>query len=648
MDSAKVNKRVRVLHIDDEEEQLMFAKMFLEEADGELDVVSVRSFGELLEKLDDSVDCVVADYVMPGTDGMELCRAVKRSRPLPFILYTGRGSEVVAEAAFKSGVDDYVRKESDPSHYHLLARRIRSHAESYWAQSEQARYQQRLEGLRGNFHLLTEASTMLQVGETTFDILGQVFGCSRGWFSVVGGEAPFTVVERGMVPPDGLGLPSLVEPSEADGVLLYPLRIGETLGVLGLDSSKGFSPQDMRLLDTLGLLVAQSIHRINQMEAIRASEEQFRSIVENVRDVIMLTDSSGSILYISPSVGEIFGYPPEYLKASMWGSCVHGDDLDKLEEFYSRSLSGERGSIKEYRVLTKSGETRWVSHSWTPLLKDGEVRVVVSAINDVTWRKKTEEALQASLGELEQTNRDLNDFTHVVSHDLKSPLMTIESFASFMLEDCGESLDDTGRDYLERIMEASGRMAGLIDDLLTLSRVGRKFTEYARVDVGRVVDEALGDLEAEVRGSGAVVKVNPMPEVVTQGVWIKQLFVNLIGNGIKFNESRPPRVEVSYRDLGESHCFEVKDNGIGIPEDQRGLLFKVFQRLHTEKEYPGTGAGLSICKKVVESMGGCIGVESKEGFGSTFHFTVPKDLPRGGAETHALKEAPAARMGEYL
>jgi PAS domain S-box-containing protein len=394
--------------------------------------------------------------------------------------------------------------------------------------------------------------------------------------------------------------------------------------------------------------VAQSIHRINQMEKIRASEEQFRSIVESVQDVVMLTGPSGEITYLSPSSTEIFGYAPESMEHTMWGDLVHGEDLGRVEEFLARSLSGERGSIKEYRVVTGGGETRWVSHSWTPLLRDGEVRLVVSAINDITWRKRTEEALRASLDELEQTNRDLSDFTHVVSHDLKSPLMTIESFSSFLLEDYWDALDDEGRDYLSRVTEASGRMASLIDDLLTLSRVGRKFTEYTRVDMGRLLEEALEDLAAQIRESGAVVKAQPMPAIVAQEVWVKQLLVNLIGNGIKFNESRPPRVEVTYRDAGDAHQFSVKDNGIGIPEDQRGLLFRVFQRLPTEREYPGTGAGLSICKKIVESMGGTIGVDSQEGFGSNFHFTIPKDLPAGGEQPRDSDELRAAALGRYL
>ncbi|MBN2334472.1 PAS domain S-box protein, partial [Candidatus Bathyarchaeota archaeon] len=313
------------------------------------------------------------------------------------------------------------------------------------------------------------------------------------------------------------------------------------------------------------------------------------------------------------------------MRGSMWGDLVHVDDLDRLGEFYAKSLKGEKGSINEYRVVSGSGEERWVSHSWSPITKGGEVRLVVSAVNDITWRKKTETKLHESLEELEQTNRDLNDFTHVVSHDLKAPLMTIESFSSFLLEDYGDQLDDAGQDYLSRVLNASNRMVSLIDGLLTLSRVGRKNTGYEELDMNGLMEEVLADLRGQIDACRAVVTVDELPVVTAQAVWVKQLLSNLVGNAVKFNESKPPRVEVRYRDLGEQHFFSVTDNGIGIPEDQRHLLFRVFSRVPTEKHYPGTGAGLSICKKVVECMGGELGVESKEGFGSTFYFTLPKN-----------------------
>jgi two-component system sensor kinase FixL len=636
-------QKLRVLHIDDEDAQLVFAKTFLEDADPGLDVVSFSDPAELLDALDDSVDCVVSDYIMPGMDGMELCLRVKERASVPFILYTGRGSEVVAEAAFKRGVDDYVRKESDPSHYQLLAKRIRSQAATYRRLGEQRRYQERLEQLRGNLGLLSEANSLRGLAEATSLIVERVFGYSRCCFMVFRDGKMVPVYTNGQVELSRLdigGVDSILQVVDEDGErVVVPLKLGDVHGAVVIGSPEGYCDQDESLLGTLGTLVSQSLHRVVQTEKIRASEEQFRSIVENVQDVIVLTRPEGSITYVSPSCRGVFGCAPGELMRRMWGDLVCDEDMDKLETFYAKSLRGEGGVIPEYRVRCGGGE-RWVSHSWSPIVKDGEVWQVVSAVNDITWRKNAETALQRSMGELEQTNKELNDFTHIVSHDLKAPLMTIESFSSFLLEDYGDRLGDAGQDYLSRVMTASQRMVALIDGLLTLSRVGRKHTGYTEVDVGRLVGEVLEDLGGQLDASGAVVTVGEMPVVVAQAVWMKQLLGNLVGNAIKFNESKPPRVEVGYRDAGDHHLFTVTDNGIGIPESQRHLLFRVFSRVPTEKHYPGTGAGLSICRKIVESMGGEIGVEGKEGFGSTFWFTLPKGrVPEGAAEVEAEAEA---------
>ncbi|MCW4048815.1 MAG: PAS domain S-box protein [Candidatus Bathyarchaeota archaeon] len=647
------HSRVRVLHIDDEEEQLIFAKLFLEEADPGFEIVSVATPRELFDELDASVDCVVADYIMPEMDGVELCWRVKQKASVPVIIYTGRGSEVVAEAAFKSGVDDYVRKEIDPIHYQVLAKRIRSHSETYKRLREQTTYQERLENLRSNLHILTEARNIKDVADTTFHLLEWVFGYRDGSFWVFKDLMPVLVHSygsdiQGFTFQDiDTGVIQEVQDDENLRVVV-PLRDNELVGAFVIDNPDNYSTYDTRLLEFLGLLVAQSIHRIDQMEQIQASEEQFRSIVENVQDVIVLTRPEGVISYISPSCLDIFGYNPDTLVSKQWSDLVHDDDLPKLEEFYNRAQSGERGSINEYRILTNLGDIRWVQHSWTPLMSGGEVKLVVNAVNDITWRKNTETALQTSLEELEQTNRDLNDFTHIVSHDLKAPLMTIESFSSFLLEDYGKALDETGRDFLNKVIEGSDRMVDLIDNLLTLSRIGRKFTDYNEVDLNQLVKTVLEDLQGLINETGAVVSVGSLPSIIGQEVWLNQLFLNLIGNGIKFNESKPPRVEVGYTELDEMHHFTVKDNGIGIPEDQTHLLFRVFQRLATEKPYPGTGAGLSICKKIVESMGGNIGVESTKGFGTTFYFTIPKDLPVSRLVTNVPEELTAEKLSEFL
>ncbi|MFQ6053620.1 MAG: ATP-binding protein [Candidatus Bathyarchaeia archaeon] len=164
----------------------------------------------------------------------------------------------------------------------------------------------------------------------------------------------------------------------------------------------------------------------------------------------------------------------------------------------------------------------------------------------------------------------------------------------------------------------------MIDDLLLLSRVGRKFKEVAEVDLNDLLASILSDLKPSIERRNAEVVVHSLPVIPVQRIWIRELFTNLIDNGLKFNESETPRVEVMCEERSSDYLFKVRDNGIGIEEQYHERIFNLFERLHTKEEYEGTGAGLAICKKIVENFGGEIWVESTPGKGSTFFFTIPK------------------------
>ena len=225
---------------------------------------------------------------------------------------------------------------------------------------------------------------------------------------------------------------------------------------------------------------------------------------------------------------------------------------------------------------------------------------------------------------LNQSNDDLQNYTYVVSHDLKAPLRSIQSFSTFLLEDYSNKIDETGQDYLRRIVKAATNMNELIGDLLILSRVGRKFTEVEKIDLNNLLEEIVSDLCPTIKKRNAKVIFQSLPTVNTQRIWIKQLFMNLIDNGLKFNKSATPRIEVQCKIEPEHYLFSVRDNGIGIDKQYHGKLFNLFERLHTQEEFEGTGAGLAICKRIVENFGGTIWVESELGKGSTFYFKIPK------------------------
>ena len=257
---------------------------------------------------------------------------------------------------------------------------------------------------------------------------------------------------------------------------------------------------------------------------------------------------------------------------------------------------------------------------------------------DVTGHRKTESEaknlieildsynrlLQETNRLLKQSNADLENYTYVVSHDLKAPLRAIRSFSAFLLEDYSGKIDERGQDYLNRVAKAAENMNALIDDLLLLSRVGRKFTKVERVDLNDLLEEVISDLKPMIEKRNSEVVVNELPAIPVQRTWIKQLFMNLVDNGLKFNKSETPRVEVKCSTRAKDHLFSVRDNGIGMKQQYHRRVFNLFERLNGKEEYEGTGAGLAICKKVVENFGGRIWVESTPGNGSTFFFTIPR------------------------
>ena len=226
--------------------------------------------------------------------------------------------------------------------------------------------------------------------------------------------------------------------------------------------------------------------------------------------------------------------------------------------------------------------------------------------------------------EIEARNRDLDDFTYVVSHDLKEPLITIEGYSSVVQQEFGAQLTSEAVDYLRSIIQATDRLKRLIDDLLTLSRVGRARYDTQVVETREIVRAVLSDLEYTIRERGATVEVpDAMPAVHYNATQLGLVFRNLISNGIKFNKNEKPRVAISVDSSPASYTFCIMDDGIGIPQEYFDKIFVIFQRLHPVEVFPGTGAGLTIVKKIVERHGGKIWVESTVGQGTRFYFTVP-------------------------
>lgn len=261
----------------------------------------------------------------------------------------------------------------------------------------------------------------------------------------------------------------------------------------------------------------------------------------------------------------------------------------------------------------------------------------------VVEQKKKELEEQHKL--LEEANRELDSFTHTVSHDLQAPLRGVASFATFLEEDYKDKLDGEALGYIKEIRAGTTRMGNLIRDLLTLSRIARIKNPFELVDINGIVTEVLKRIEFDIKKHRVDMKVNKMmPTIVCDRIKLTEVFLNLINNAIKFSSKldTQPVVEVGYQEEDECHKFFVKDNGIGIDPKYHEKIFGIFQRLHSQDEYEGSGAGLGIVKKVMDDHKGKVWVDSAVGQGTTFFFTVPKNLQVSKVEPEAGENARAA------
>jgi signal transduction histidine kinase len=256
------------------------------------------------------------------------------------------------------------------------------------------------------------------------------------------------------------------------------------------------------------------------------------------------------------------------------------------------------------------------------ILKDHLARLPGSVRRAMRETKLRQDHRQ-SQDDLARSNRDLEQFAYVASHDLQEPLRMVATYTQLLAERYRGKLDADADKYIHYAVDGALRMQKLVQDLLSFSRVGRQGFALETTECDAVLQAALTNLEGAIRESGAVVEHAQLPVLVADSSQLVQVFQNLIGNAIKFRGSEPPRIRVSAESSGKEWVFSVADNGIGIAAEHRENVFVIFRRLHTQSEYPGSGIGLSICKKIIEHHGGRIWVDSQPGRGSVFQFTLP-------------------------
>ncbi len=380
-------------------------------------------------------------------------------------------------------------------------------------------------------------------------------------------------------------------------------------------------------------------------EALRNSEARLRAIMETAVDAIIAVDQHDLVESLNPAAERMFGYRARELVGQNVKTLVPPAHCERygqsLADYLRSGATKDAGGQFEAQGRRADGTTFPLELAISEF-GAGETRRFAAIVRDISERKRVEEERLQYLREMEAakrtterqaqelaaSNAELKQFAYIASHDLQEPLRMVAGYTQLLAKRCHGRLDPEAQEFVAFILDGVKRMRQLITDLLAYSRAGRSET-FGPVEVEECVRGSLANLKAALEESHATVEHQPLPEVCGDRTQLTQLFQNLIGNAVKYRGQQVPRVKIRVEPKPGEWLFAIEDNGIGIDPKYSERIFQAFQRLHTREEYAGTGIGLAICKKIVESHGGRIWVESEPGRGSTFFFTLPaQGVPR--------------------
>jgi PAS domain S-box-containing protein len=434
-----------------------------------------------------------------------------------------------------------------------------------------------------------------------------------------------------------------------------------------------FSPKERQFI---ALIMDITSHKEAEEKALKAQKD-WEDTFYAVPDLIALVDTDYNVLRVNRSLADRLHIKPEDCKGLKCYELIHGthepplicphtlmmeDNVEHTREMHEDDLDGDFivsaspiynekqeliGDVHVLRDITqrKKAELRIQGMLENEQSLTEELRVSNEELQDITEELQTsneglqsttielqkanekltsyKDSLEEAIEKLEISNRELEQFAYVASHDLQEPLRMVSSFAQLLEKRYKGELDDDADDFIGFIVEGAQRMKDLIDDLLTFSRLSTASREFRPTNMNKVLEDVLLSIKPSVEAENATITHDDLPTVQCDPSQIRQLFQNLISNAIKFHE-KAPEIHIFAEESDGKWRFGVSDNGIGIHPDHQDKIFDIFKRLHTREEYEGTGIGLSICKRIVEIHGGDIWVKSKPGEGSTFYFTLPK------------------------
>jgi PAS domain S-box-containing protein len=409
----------------------------------------------------------------------------------------------------------------------------------------------------------------------------------------------------------------------------FPIqRGGEVIGVMEFFSERIERPdkQLLRLFAALGAQIGQFIERNHMERALRDSEALYHSLVETLPVNILRKDLKGRITFGNKRYSETMGRPMAELIGKTDADLFPPDLAKKYMNDDRRVI--ETGKIfEDVEAHRRSGWEQYYMQVVKAPVFDAHGKIIGTQVIfwDVTARKRAEQALEQTAAELARSNRELEQFAYVASHDLQEPLRMITAYTQLLQRRYKTKLDQEANEFISYAVDGALRMQKLIQDLLAYSRVGSQTRPFEVIETGKALEAAMANLHVAMSDSGAKITQDAMPKVCGDLGQLIQLFQNLLGNAIKFQGSESPRIHIGVENKQGDWVFSVRDNGIGIDPQYFRRIFVIFQRLHTHHDYPGTGIGLAVCKKIVERHQGRIWVESQPGHGTIFYFTLPAD-----------------------
>ncbi len=400
---------------------------------------------------------------------------------------------------------------------------------------------------------------------------------------------------------------------------------GEVIGTLsfGARNRNAFGAADLKLMKTVADHVAIAMHRRRTGQIIQESEHRLRLLSDRAPVLLAHWDVNHRFKYANLPYAARFGLTAEQIIGKHLSDVIGARAYAVLRPYLDRGLRGEIVECEVEVPFATLGNV-WKHVTYTRELDgDGKVIGIVAAIQDITARKAAETALLMRQAELEAANRELETFTYSVSHDLRAPLRGMDGFAHLLAGQAGAALDEESRHCLAMIRSNAQQMGRLIDDLLGFARLGQRPLVKQRVSMRAAVDAALADLASERDGRRIELTVNELPEVNGDPRLLKQVWVNLLSNAFKFTRRREPAVvNIGCESQGTANVFFVRDNGTGFDMRYVGKLFGVFERLHRQKDFEGTGVGLAVVKRIINRHGGRVWANAKKDEGAVFRFTV--------------------------